>query len=170
MTDRIPNTVIQGIRFRYLKILRLKCLRMEAFLHLQIAVERRFCLRDLWFVFLNSMSKIHQFPWNLSHKSGNAIILRFPTHHTLLRTGHSQFFHGSGDSHITKPALLFQLRLVTGKDAHTAREHAIFHSGKVYIWKFQSLCTVQSHQYHIILILIYRINIRDQRNFFQESG
>ena len=30
--------------------------------------------------------------------------------------------------------------------------------------------TVQSHQYYIILILIYRINIRDQRNFFQESG
>ena len=26
------------------------------------------------------------------------------------------------------------------------------------------------HQHHIILILIYRINIRDQRNFFQESG
>ena len=36
--------------------------------------------------------------------------------------------------------------------------------------KFQSLCTVQRHQKHSVLLLIHVINIRNKCDFFQEAG
>ena len=91
-------------------------------------------------------------------------------HHTLSRTGKGQFLFRAGDPYIAEPALFFQFLRIISCNGHVTGEQSVLQPRQVYPWELQSLCAVQGHEHHIILVLIQTVNIRHKSDFFQESA
>src|SRR5699024_10637657 len=164
---RISHSIVQAFRMFYLEFLRDKGRLLKGLLQL----PHRGWKGDVnGFLFLDFSSQVYQLPWNLTDKAGSLIILGLSPDHPLLGAGKGQFLHGPCDSHIAETSFFLQLSGVICGYGHIAGENAVFYSSQKYIRKFQTLCTVQSHQQYLIIISFYRVDICDQRNLFQETG
>ena len=89
---------------------------------------------------------------------------------THTRAGKSQFFFSAGHAHITKSSFLLQLFRIISADRHITWEQSIFHSRKIYMWKFQTFRTVKSHKDHVIPIFRYAVDISDKSHLFKETA
>ena len=81
----------------------------------------------------------------------------------------SQFL-SAGHAHITKSSFLLQLFRIISADRHITWEQSIFHSRKIYMWKFQTFRTVKSHKDHVIPIFRYAVDISDKSHLFKETA
>ena len=171
MAHGIPHFIVQVIRLCHLKLTGLEAVGLIQAFHRSIEPALRLRIHlGLLLHFLEGTSHIHQLSRDFPDKAGCFVILGLAPDHPLFRTGHGQFLHRPGDPHITEPALFLQITGIIAGDRQVTWENPIFHSGKKYMGKFQTLGAVQRHQQHIITVLIHRINIGDKRYILKKSS